>query len=206
MLPSLARASGDSPLWSDLMTFGVPPAEKVTRTVLVYLAIWLLLRLAGKRQLAQLSSFDLVVVLLLSNVVQNAIIGQDNSLVGGLLGAAVLVLLNSAVGRLALTYPRAARWFEGSPTVIASDGQADEAGLRRVGLSQAELLHAIRLQGADELEQTQDVELLPNGMVMMELKPEERTVSRRELDDAIAALRGHLDARLDRIEASLARS
>jgi hypothetical protein len=74
---------------SDLWRLGVPVAEKVVRIVLVYGGLAVLLRVAGKRNLAQLNSFDLVVVLLLSNVVQNAIIGPDNSLTGGLLGAEV---------------------------------------------------------------------------------------------------------------------
>ena len=85
----------------DLLHVGIPLAEKVIRTVGVYVALAILLRLAGKRDLAQLNTFDLVVMLLLSNVVQNAVIGNDNSLTGGLLGAAALVVLNSFVVRLA---------------------------------------------------------------------------------------------------------
>src|SRR6266511_5215762 len=102
---------------SDLWTLGVPVAEKVVRTVLVYGGLAVLLRVAGKRNLAQLNSFDLVVVLLLSNVVQNAIIGPDDSLTGGLLGAAVLVAVNASVVRGVARAPRLSRWFEGSPTV-----------------------------------------------------------------------------------------
>ncbi len=84
----------------DLWTSGEPLAEKVIRTVAVYLGVLLLLRLAGKRDLAQLNTSDLVVLLLLSNVVQNAVIGDDNSLVGGLVGAVALVAVNSVIVRL----------------------------------------------------------------------------------------------------------
>src|SRR6266536_2192647 len=85
---------------SDLWTLGVPVAEKVVRTAVVYGGLAVLLRVAGKRNLAQLNSFDLVVVLLLSNVVQNAIIGPDDSLTGALLAAVVLLGVNSLVVRV----------------------------------------------------------------------------------------------------------
>src|SRR6266540_2507343 len=98
---------------SDLWTLGVPVAEKVVRTVLVYGGLAVLLRVAGKRNLAQLNSFDLVVVLLLSNVVQNAIIGPDDSLTGGLLGAVVPLGVNSLVVRIVNRSDLAVRVFEG---------------------------------------------------------------------------------------------
>src|SRR5215469_16333411 len=102
-------------VWSDMFTIQVPVLEKVLRTVLVYAGLALLLRLAGKRELAQLNTFDLVVVLLLSNVVQNSIIGNDNSLLGGLLGAAVLVGVNALWVRLINRTPRLTTIFEGTP-------------------------------------------------------------------------------------------
>ena len=77
-------------IWQDLMTVGVPVAEKVARTIAVYAFLVVGLRLFGKRELGQLNPLDFIVLLLLSNTVQNAIIGNDNSLAGGLLGAAVL--------------------------------------------------------------------------------------------------------------------
>src|SRR5947209_20581129 len=99
----------------DLWHVQIPVLEKIIRTVAVYGGLAVLLRLAGKRDLAQLNTFDLVVVLLLSNVVQNAIIGNDNSLVGGLIGAAVLVLVNAAVVRASVSSETLARAFEGRP-------------------------------------------------------------------------------------------
>ena len=93
----------------DLWQIGIPVAEKAIRTGAVYGGIIVLLRLGGKRDLAQLNSFDLVVLLLLSNVVQNAVIGNDNSLAGGLFGAGVLVGVNAVVVRTVrrsdATYP-----------------------------------------------------------------------------------------------------
>src|SRR3954447_21509773 len=101
---------------SDLFTMGVPILEKAIRTIGVYLGILLLLRLAGKRDMAQLNSFDFVVLLLLSNVVQNAVIGADNSLIGGLFGACVLVAVNAIVVRVTRRSDVAVRLLEGTST------------------------------------------------------------------------------------------
>ena len=104
--------------------------EKVLRTVVVYFAIVILLRVFGKRELAQLNSFDLVVLLLLSNVVQNAIIGPDSSLWGGLIGAATLLFLNMVMVRVVKRWPSIDRLFEGKQNAIVTDGTYDEHATR----------------------------------------------------------------------------
>src|SRR6476660_1224297 len=109
----------------DLFHLQMPAAEKVIRTVAVYLGILIVIRVAGKRLMGQMNSQDLVVVLLLSNVVQNAIIGEDNSLIGGLLGAAVLVLVNAGLDRLTLRVPWLAWLLDGRATVVVTDGLLD---------------------------------------------------------------------------------
>src|SRR5947208_16708897 len=106
----------------DLLTIGIPVGEKLLRTIAVYLFLLLGLRLAGKRELGQLNPFDLVVLLLLSNTLQNAIIGEDNSLVGGILGASALLVLNWIVVRFLYTHPVVARWLEGDSDVLIKDG------------------------------------------------------------------------------------
>jgi hypothetical protein len=138
-------------IWNDLWQVQVPLIEKVLRTVLVYGGLVVLLRVAGKRDLAQLNSFDLVVLLLLANVVQKAVIGSDNSLAGGLLGAAVLVAVNAGVVRSANRYPRLLRLFEGSPTTLVQDGQLAPGALRRLGLRHGDVVAACRRQGADDI-------------------------------------------------------
>src|SRR5689334_12109007 len=117
-----------------LVHLGAPAPEKVIRTVAVYATLAVLLRLAGKRDLAQLNTFDLVVMLLLSNVVQNAVIGSDDSLLGGVIGATTLIVVNSAVVRLVAGSERLTRIFEGTPTTLVSDGSYDKTALRREGL------------------------------------------------------------------------
>jgi uncharacterized membrane protein YcaP (DUF421 family) len=145
-----------------LAHLGVSPAEKAVRTAAVYGALLVLLHLSGKRQLAQLNSFDLVVLLLLSNVVQNAIIGDDTSLLGGLLGAAILLAVNSAVVRGAFMSPRFGKALQGGATVVARDGDVDERALRRLAVTREELVAGLRRQGL-ELADTRRVTLEPEG-------------------------------------------
>ena len=101
----------------------IPLTEKILRTVIVYALIAVLFRLTGKRGLANLNTFDFIVIFLLSNVVQNAVIGNDNSLLGGMIGAVTLVAMNVAVNRLIAINATAARIFEGRATTVISDGQ-----------------------------------------------------------------------------------
>ncbi|MFB6946668.1 DUF421 domain-containing protein [Streptomyces sp. NPDC060286] len=100
-------------MWHDLLSVQVPIAEKVLRTVGVYALIVILFRLSGKRGLANLNTFDFVVIFLLSNVVQNAVIGNDNSLLGGAIGATTLVAVNAALNRWLAVNERAVRLVEG---------------------------------------------------------------------------------------------
>ncbi len=146
-----------------LLALGVPLADKLLRTVVIYLGIATALRLAGKRDLAQLNSFDLVVTLLLANVVQNAIIGPDNSLIGGLLGVAVLLTINSAVVRFVSRHDWAVRMFEGSNTTLVKDGRYLESALRREGLRKADIELALRQQNANGPEEVAEATLTPGG-------------------------------------------
>lgn len=145
-----------------LVHLGISPWEKAVRTAAVYLALLVLLHLSGKRQLAQLNSFDLVVLLLLSNVVQNAIIGDDNSLLGGLLGAVILLAANKLLVRFAFMSPRFGKAIQGGATIVAEEGQADETALRRLAVTKEELVAGLRRQGL-ELDDTILVTLEPEG-------------------------------------------
>ena len=178
----------------DLFTMGIPTAEKAIRTVAVYLGVLILLRLAGKRDLAQLNTFDFVVLLLLSNVVQNAVIGNDNSLVGGLLGAAILVAGNSLLVRFVRGSDFAVRLFEGRPTVLVRDGQLDYPAIKRLGLRADDVVQAVRHQGANDVDEVREAVLEPGGSILVTLKDEEENATKAD----IRRLEAKLDALLTR--------
>src|SRR5438132_2184051 len=110
------------PLFHDMFFLGLPVAEKILRPIVVYAFLIVGLRLAGKRELAQLNPFDLVVLLTISNTVQNAIIGEDNSVTGGLIGAATLLVVNHFVVRYLYGHERLDRLVEGDPAVLIENG------------------------------------------------------------------------------------
>ncbi|MFI6598122.1 DUF421 domain-containing protein [Nonomuraea sp. NPDC050536] len=180
----------------DLLVAGISLADKAVRTIAVYLVIALLLRLAGKRDLAQLNTFDLVVMLLLSNVVQNAIIGPDNSLIGGLEGAVILVAFNALVVRLAARVSWLANLFEGRATVLAQDGRYNDKILARLGLRKADVDVSIQRQGGTGVHDTGLVTLEPGGAVVVRLRKEEENATRGDITS--------LTERLEHIERQLA--
>lgn len=172
---------------------GISPWEKAVRTAGVYLGLLVLLRVAGKRQLAQVTAFDLVVLLLLSNVVQNAIIGDDVSLAGGLLGAAILVAANYLLVRLSFRHPRLTWLLQGDRTEIARDGRVDERVLAHELMTTAELDAALRRQGIEGgVASTSAVYLEPEGTFTAE---ERDTRGLAEVFDALARIERKLDAR-----------
>src|SRR6476469_3853318 len=128
-----------SAMWTDLTHLDISVLDKIIRTVVVYWALFVLLRLAGKRDLAQLNSFDLIVMLLLSNVLPNAIIGPDNSLLGGLIGATVLIAANAFLVRVVRPNKHVAALLEGTTTVLARNGHWVPDALRSVGVRQPDM-------------------------------------------------------------------
>src|SRR6201992_2137015 len=105
-------------IWKDMFQLPLPILEKILRPVIVYLVLIIFLRLFGKRELAQLNPFDLVVLLSLSNTVQNAIIGDDNSITGGLIGAFSLLAINWVLARLLFQLPKVNEALEGTKTIL----------------------------------------------------------------------------------------
>ena len=183
-----------------LLTLGIPVADKLVRTVVVYLGIALALRLAGKRDLAQLNSFDLVVTLLLANVVQNAIIGPDDSLAGGLVGVAALLALNAVVVRFVGRHDWAVRLFEGASTPLVKDGRYLESALRREGLRKADVEVALRQQNANGPEEVAEATLTPGGAIIVWLRPRDMGARRGDiqaLSDRIDELERRLSGKLD---------
>jgi uncharacterized membrane protein YcaP (DUF421 family) len=147
----------------DILRPEITVTEKVLRSVVVYLFLLGAFRLAGKRTLGQITAFDLVVLLVISNVVQNALIGNDNSLGGGLIGATAILVLNAIVAWITFRYKRLERIVEHSPTIIVRHGQILHESLRRERLSLAELRAALRKQGVMSLRNIRYVILEEDG-------------------------------------------
>ena len=182
------------PIWQDMFVLGVPLIEKIVRPVIVYGFLVAGLRLAGKRELAQLNPFDLVVLLTLSNTVQNAIIGNDNSVTGGVIGAATLLGLNYWVNRLLYGHDRLERLIEGSADVLIENSVVCEHALRRELITRGELEMAAHKQGFESLDQIDRAVLEPGGGIcFFARKP---TVESTRHDEVLA--------RLDRLSAQVA--
>ncbi len=152
-----------SQIFDHMFHLPLPILEKLLRPVIVYLVLVLLLRIFGKRELAQLNPFDLVVLLSLSNTVQNAIIGDDNSVTGGVIGAFALLGINWLVVRGLFRSPRLTRILEGRSAVLIRNGQIDAKIMQREALSREELIAVIHRQGFDHIHEVKRCELEPNG-------------------------------------------
>jgi uncharacterized membrane protein YcaP (DUF421 family) len=180
-----------SAMWTDLTHLDISVLDKIIRTVVVYLALIVLLRLAGKRDLAQLNSFDLIVMLLLSNVVQNAIIGPDNSLLGGLIGAGVLIAANAFLVRVVRPNNHVAALLEGTTTVLARNGHWIPGALRHVGVRQTDMEAALRRQNAYKIDDVEEVKLEPGGTIVVDLRPDLESATKGDVE--------RLEAKLDRL-------
>jgi uncharacterized membrane protein YcaP (DUF421 family) len=146
-----------------MFNLGLSVSEKIFRTALVYFALMIGLRLSGKRELAQLNPFDLIVLLMLSNTVQNAIIGDDNTVTGGLLGAAALLALNYAVVRIVYASPWLQRLIGGAPDVLILHGKVRKHNLERELITPEELDAAAHRQGIASLAEVDKCVLEPTG-------------------------------------------
>lgn len=151
--------------FNEMFVLGVPVAEKVIRPILVYVFLILGLRLSGKRELAQLNPFDLIVLLTISNTVQNAIIGNDNSVTGGIIGAATLLVVNYGVVRFLYGHERLDRLIEGEPDVLIADGVIQTGRLQKELITGSELLAAAHRQGFASLDDIDRAILEPGGSI-----------------------------------------
>lgn len=149
----------------DLFALAMPWWEFVLRAVVVYVVVLGMVRLGGKRALGQITPFDVLLIVLLGNAVQNALLGTDTSLGGGLLLAATLILLNYGVGWLTTRSRRMERLIEGEPVVIARDGRLLDAVLRREQVTRADFDAALRQQDCLDVEDVKLALLETNGHI-----------------------------------------
>jgi uncharacterized membrane protein YcaP (DUF421 family) len=187
-------------IWHDLLIPDIPILEKILRTVIVYVFLVVGLRLAGKREMAQLNPFDLVVLLVLSNAVQNAIIGNDNSVAGGILGAVTLLVVNGIVVRFLYDRRKLDELIEGEEDVLIENGQVNMEHLRRELIRLPQLETAARKQGFESLDEVDKAVLEPGGtLVFLRKKPtpdeqrqQELLEQLERLCDELTHLRAHL--------------
>jgi len=153
----------DAKIWSDILHPDISIIEKIARPVIVYVFLVIGLRLAGKRELAQLNPFDLVVLLTLSNTVQNAIIGNDNSVTGGIIGATTLLAVNYFVVRFLFKHQKLDRLVEGDSDVLIEDGQIKHGRLKKELITLTELESAAHKQGFGSLDEIDHAQIEPGG-------------------------------------------
>ncbi len=184
----------DAKMWSDMFNLGLPVLEKILRPIIIYAVLVVSLRLAGKRELAQLNPFDLVVLLTLSNTVQNAIIGDDNTVTGGVIGAVTLLVVNYLVVRFLYEHKRLDEMVEGDSDVLIEGGQIRLDRLRGEVITLAELESAAHKQGFTSLDEVERAILEPGGTISFIRKEPPPEAARHE----------ELLARLDQITRELA--
>jgi uncharacterized membrane protein YcaP (DUF421 family) len=181
-------------MWTHMFVLSLPVAEKVLRPAVIYLFLVVMLRIFGKRELAQLNPFDLVVLLSISNTVQNAIIGDDNSVSGGLIGGFTLFAVNYLVVRFLFKHRRLDEILEGTPTCLVEDGRLRRDGLAKELLTESELLTVAHRQGFGSLNEVQNCKLEPGGAFYFEPKeprPHER--HHAEVMKRFSELSGQID-------------
>jgi uncharacterized membrane protein YcaP (DUF421 family) len=169
-------------IWQDMFVLGLPILEKILRPMIVYAFLVVSLRLSGKRELVQLNPFDLVVLLTLSNTVQNAIIGDDNSVLGGVIGATSLLVTNYLVVRFLYNHRKLDHLVEGDPDVLVEAGKVHQERIKKELITMAQLEAAARKQGFESLSEVEKCVLEPGGtLTFVGKKPSGEDARHQEL-------------------------
>lgn len=180
-------------MWKDMFVISLPILEKIIRPIIVYFFLVVMLRLSGKRELVQLNPFDLVVLLTLSNTVQNAINGDDNSVSGGLLGATSLLAVNYLVVRFLYKHKDLEQIVEGRADILIEGGRVRPEHLRKELITTAQLEAAARKQGFGSLSEVDQCILEPGGTLsFIGKKPDADVLRHKELLDRIDRLKDEL--------------
>lgn len=169
-------------IWKDMFVMGLPLLEKILRPIFIYAFLVVSLRLSGKRELVQLNPFDLVVLLTLSNTVQNAIIGEDNSVLGGIIGATSLLVTNYLVVRFLYDHRKLDQLVEGKADVLIENGKVRTQHLKQELITMAQLEAAARKQGFESLRDVEQCTLEPGGtLTFIGKKPATEDIRHQEL-------------------------
>ena len=154
-----------------MWNLSLPWWEFVVRGFVVYVFLLTILRITGKRQTGQLAPFDLVLLLVLSNAVQNAMNGGDNSVLGGIISALTLITLHYGVALMTYKSKKLEAWIEGTPRTLIHDGVLKEDVMRSELLTHHELAAALRAAGCTEIQHVRVATLENNGQITVSLRP-----------------------------------
>ncbi len=183
----------DIKVFSDMFVLGAPIIEKVIRSLVVYFFLVIGLRLAGKREMAQLNPFDFVVLLILSNAVQNAIIGNDNSITGGVISAIVLLITNYLVARFLFSHTKIEAELEGRADVLIDHGKIQYQNLKKELISLTDLEIAAHKQGFSYLQDIDHCTIEPGGVLsFIAKKPAADDVRHDEIMESLSAIKREL--------------
>lgn len=180
-------------MWKDMFFLAAPLLEKILRPIVVYAFLVISLRLSGKRELVQLNPFDLVVLLTLSNTVQNAIIGDDNTVTGGIIGATSLLIINYLVVRFLYKHRKLDQLVEGRADILIDNGKVKTGNLKRELITMAQLEAAARKQGFESITEVQQCILEPGGTItFIGKKPDTEEMRHRDLVDRMEKMMAEL--------------
>jgi len=177
----------DAKLWTDLFLPGLPLMDKILRAVIVYFFLVVALKLAGRRELAQLNAFDLVVLLTVANTVQNAIIGHDYSVTGGLIGATALLMVNYLVVRFSFEYRRKHRHIGESGVTLIENGRVQQKSLKKQLITMDELEEAASRRGFESLRDVERATLNADGSFAF-VKKEKDQPGRHEYQEILSRM------------------
>ena len=166
---------------SELFELAMPWWEFVLRAVVVYFALLVMIRVSGKRTVGQFTPFDLILVVLLGNAVQNSLLGEDTSLLGGLVLAGTLIALNWTVGALSARSKKLDRFFEGSPVLLAREGEVFRRALRRQNIGEADFAEAMRESDIASEDEIGIAVLETNGKISIVKRDGEQAVLRSDV-------------------------
>jgi uncharacterized membrane protein YcaP (DUF421 family) len=183
-------------MWHSMFSLPVPVAEKILRAAIIYGFLVIALRVGGKRELAQLSSLDFILLMAVANAVQNGIIGNDNSVTGAVIGGVTLFVINGALMIAVYTSLKLRRTVFGKPTTLYQDGHTERSGMVRALMSDEDLKVAVQKQGFNDLREVDEVVLEPNGTVVATRRDPD------ELDRRIQHLHDKLDEILREVRSS----
>ncbi len=168
-------------MWNEMLVPQAPILGTALRSVIAYVVVVILIRFTGKRGLSEMSTFDIVVALLMAEIIGGVVLGEDTSITAAVVAALTIVAMNIGFNHLVHRYPLASRLLQGKSVTIIHDGELAEDTLRRLRITNSEMDHAIRSQHGDDISEVAHGELTPSGKLVLTLKYEEQSATKADI-------------------------